>query len=153
MEHLDLLNNDLQVSSTSQKFLTEAARWGKFLSVIGFIFCGLLAIASFFAPGLYSKMAAYQSLSSEMARGVSVVITLIYLCFAVVLFFPSLYLNKFSSASHSSRFADRKNCLIKPSGTGNLVQTAECGIRKDGSNSNTTFDLTANAFLIFVLGF
>ena len=97
MEHLDLLNNDLQVSSASQSFLSEAAKWGKFLSVVGFIFCGLLAVASFFAPRLYSRMAAYQSLPSGMARGASVVITLFYLCFAVVLFFPSLYLNKFSA--------------------------------------------------------
>lgn len=97
MEHLDLLNNDLQVSSTSQNLLGEAAKWGKFLSIVGFIFCGMLAVASFFAPRLYSRMAAYQSLSSEMARGASVVITLLYLCFAVVLFFPSLYLNKFST--------------------------------------------------------
>lgn len=97
MEHLDLLNNDLQVSSASQSFLGEAAKWGKFLSIVGFIFCGVLAIASFFAPRLYSSMAAYQSLPSGMARVISGVITLIYLCFAVVLFFPSLYLNKFSS--------------------------------------------------------
>ena len=97
MEHLDLLNNDLQVSSTSQSFLSEAAKWGKFLSVVGFIFCGLLAIASFFAPRLYSRMEAYQSLPAGRATGASVVITLFYLCFAVVLFFPSLYLNKFSA--------------------------------------------------------
>ena len=97
MEHLDLLNNDLQVSTTPQSFLSEAAKWGKFLSVVGFIFCGLLVVASFFAPRLYSNMAAYQSLSPGMARAASVVITLLYLCFAVVLFFPSLYLNKFSA--------------------------------------------------------
>ncbi|HEY5370712.1 MAG TPA: DUF5362 family protein [Hanamia sp.] len=97
MEHLDLLNNDLQVSQASQSFLGEAVRWGKFLSIVGFISCGLLAIVSFFAPKLYSSMPAYQSLTSGTARGVSVVISVIYLCSAVVLFFPSLYLNKFST--------------------------------------------------------
>jgi Family of unknown function (DUF5362) len=97
MEHLDLLNNDLQVSQASQSFLGEAAKWGKFLSIAGFISCGVLAVFSIFAPRLYSSMPAYQSLPSGTARGVSVVITVIYLFLAVALFFPSLYLNKFSS--------------------------------------------------------
>jgi hypothetical protein len=97
MEHLDLLNNDLQVSPASQSFLSEAAKWGKFLSIVGFIACGLLAIASFFAPRLYSSMAVFQTMPSGIARGVSAVITALYLCMAVVLFFPSLYLNRFSS--------------------------------------------------------
>jgi len=97
MEHLDLLNNDLQVSSASQSFLSEAAKWGKFLSIAGFIACGLLAIVSIFAPGLYSSMADYQRIPSGTARSVSVAISIVYLCFAIALFFPSLYLNKFSA--------------------------------------------------------
>ena len=97
MEHLDLLNNDLQVSPASQSFLSEAAKWGKFLSIVGFIACGLLAIASFFAPRLYSSMAVFQNMPSGVAKGVSAVITALYLCMAIVLFFPSLYLNRFSS--------------------------------------------------------
>ncbi len=96
MENSDLLNNDLQVSPATQNFLSEAAKWGKFLSIIGFIFCGILAIAAFFAPALYSKLMALNDLSSNMAGTIGTVITVIYLGFAVILFFPCYYLNKFS---------------------------------------------------------
>jgi hypothetical protein len=96
MENLDLLNNDLQVSTASQNFLSKAAKWGKFLSIVGFIICGILAIAAFFAPAIYSKLAAFNSLSSGMMGAASTIITVVYLAFAVVLFFPCYYLNKFS---------------------------------------------------------
>lgn len=96
MENLDLLNNDLQISPASQNFLNEAAKWGKFLSIIGFIFCGVLAIAAFFAPAMYSKLTVFNDLSSGMMGVASTFIIIIYLAFAVVLFFPCYYLNKFS---------------------------------------------------------
>ncbi|SRR6185312_817309 len=96
MQNLDLLNNDLQVSPVSQTFLHEAARWAKFLSVIGFIICGLMAIAAFFAPSLYTRLSAFQEMSPAVAGATSTVITVVYLAIAVLLFFPCLYLNKFS---------------------------------------------------------
>jgi len=96
MENLDLLNNDLQVSPLSQNFLNESARWAKFLSIIGFIFCGILAIASFFAPAIYNKTQAFRDMDPSVATTVSTIIVVLYLAFAVLLFFPCLYLNRFS---------------------------------------------------------
>lgn len=96
MENLDLLNNDLQISPASQIFLKEASKWGKFLSIIGFIFCGILLIAAFFIPAIYLKLAAFNGLSSEMIGALTTIITVIYLVLAVILFFPCYYLNKFS---------------------------------------------------------
>lgn len=97
MENFDLLNNDLQVSPASQSFLSEASKWGKFLSTIGFIFCGFLIVMSFLAPALYSKLSAFSELTGSMAETASTIITIIYIGFAIILFFPCLYLNKFSS--------------------------------------------------------
>lgn len=96
MENLDLLNNDLQISPASQNFLNEAAKWGKFLSIIGFIFCGILIIVAFFIPAIYLKLATSNGLSSEMAGTLTTAITVVYLVLAVILFFPCYYLNKFS---------------------------------------------------------
>lgn len=96
MENLDLLSNDLQISSVSQNFLSEAAKWGKFLSIIGFIFCGVLAIAAFFAPSLYSRLSTFSDVYSNLGNAFSTLITVIYLVLAVLLFFPCYYLNKFS---------------------------------------------------------
>ena len=96
MQNLDLLDNDLHVSPVSQTFLKEAARWGKFLSIIGFILCGLMAIAAFFAPSLYTKLSAFNEMTPALAGTTSTIITVVYLGFAVLLFIPCLYLNKFS---------------------------------------------------------
>ena len=97
MEKFDLLNNDLQISPASQNFLSEADKWGKFLSVIGFIFCGFIIIMAFLAPALYSKLPFFSELTGSTAEAASTIITIIYIGFAIILFFPCYYLNKFSS--------------------------------------------------------
>jgi hypothetical protein len=96
MENLDLLNNDLQVTPLSQNFLGEAAKWGRFLSVMGFIFCGFLAIAAFFMPALYSRLSTFNQLPPNVVGATATHITVIYLVLAVLLFFPCFYLNRFS---------------------------------------------------------
>lgn len=96
MENFDLLNNDLQITPVSQNFLSEAARWGKFLSIIGFISCGFLVILAFIAPTLYSRLGTFNDVYSSLGSAFSVIITVIYLGLAVLLFFPCYYLNKFS---------------------------------------------------------
>ena len=96
MESLDLLMDDLQVSSSVKNYLNESARWGRFLAIIGFVFCGLIAIAAFFIPAIYKMLPAFNELPSMAAKSVATGITLVYLLLAVILFFPSLYLYKFS---------------------------------------------------------
>lgn len=96
MENSDLLNNDLQVSPASQTFLNEAARWGKFLSIIGFIFCGLMVVLAFFIPTLLMSVPPYNQIASTMTSAMSAGLTIGYLLLALVSFFPCLYLYKFS---------------------------------------------------------
>ncbi|MEO9022172.1 MAG: DUF5362 family protein [Ginsengibacter sp.] len=96
MESLDLLNNDLQVSPVSQNFLSEAARWGKFLAIVGFIFCGLMAAMAFFVPTLLFSIPPYNQLNPELISVLLVVVTIVYLILAIVLFFPCLFLYRFS---------------------------------------------------------
>ena len=96
MENLDLLNNDLQVSPASQSFLSEAARWGKFLSIAGFIFCGFIVITAFFIPSIYTNLSRLNGLSPELINSAAVSLSVIYFIIAVVLFFPCLFLYRFS---------------------------------------------------------
>ncbi|HXS55392.1 MAG TPA: DUF5362 family protein [Hanamia sp.] len=96
MESFDLLNNDLQVSSPVQNFLGESAKWGKFLSIVGFIFCGLMAVISFFIPALIMKLPPYNSMPAGAMSAMTTVMTIVYLVIAGLLFFPSFYLFKFS---------------------------------------------------------
>ena len=96
MENSDLLNNDLQVSPASQIFLSEAARWGKFVSIIGFIFCGLMVFIAFFIPTLIMSLPPYSQMASSMTSAMSVGLTIGYLLLSLLIFFPCLYLYKFS---------------------------------------------------------
>ena len=55
---------DLQVDAQASGYLAEAAKWGKFLSIVGFILCGFMALAGLFAG---SMMGALMSGASEGA--------------------------------------------------------------------------------------
>lgn len=96
MQNLDLLNNDLQLSPVSQNFLSEAARWGKFLAIAGFIFCGFIAITAFFVPSIYSSVSRLNGLPAEMINRAAASLSVIYFIVALVLFFPCLFLYRFS---------------------------------------------------------
>ena len=96
MENLDLLNNDLQLSPPGLNYLLESAKCGKFLAIMGFILCGIMAILSFVLPAFMSRLPPYNSMPSTFSSGVQSAMTIVYLAAAVLLFFPCLYLYKFS---------------------------------------------------------
>jgi hypothetical protein len=99
MENLDLLNNDLQVTPQSQSYLTESAKWGKFLAIMGFIFCGFMAILAFLIPALMSQLAQNNSsagVTFSFTPFIKTTMTVLYLILAILLFFPCLYLYRFS---------------------------------------------------------
>ncbi len=98
MENLDLLNNDLQITPQAQSYLTESAKWGKFLAIVGFIFCGFMIILAFLIPALLSQIARNSTTEAtfSFSPATKTVMTVIYLILAVVLFFPCLYLYRFS---------------------------------------------------------
>ena len=97
MENLDLLNYDLQLSHTSQTFLSETAKWGKFISIIGFIGCGFILIIAFFVPSIYSSLSTFQGMPAQVASGSKIGITIVYFLISLLLFFPCLFLYRFST--------------------------------------------------------
>ena len=94
MENFDLLKNELQLTHDAQNFLGECAKWGRFLAIIGFIFCGLIAVLAFFIPSLIVNL--NNTLPPAYSTGMAAGLTVGYLLIAVLLFFPCLYLYKFS---------------------------------------------------------
>jgi hypothetical protein len=102
LENPDLLNNDLQVSAQAQSYLTESARWGKFLAIIGFILCGIMAVVAFFVPAFLSRLPPYNSMPGSYASGMQAAMTIVYLLLALLLFFPFFYLYKFSVKMQSA---------------------------------------------------
>jgi hypothetical protein len=87
---------DLQVDHEVTGYLGETARWAKFIAIIGFICCGLIAIFSFFIGSIYSSTIDRLGAGSGASTALSGGITVLYLAMAVVYFFPCLYLFRFA---------------------------------------------------------
>jgi hypothetical protein len=92
MEQHDLLSNDLLINSISQDNLISAAKWGKFLAIVGFVFIGLMVLVGIIVQSLPSSLLSY-----GYGNPVLKYIGIIYLILGIVLFFPCLYLLKFSN--------------------------------------------------------
>ena len=102
MESLDLLSNDLQVTPQAQNYLTESAKWGKFLAIMGFILCGFMMVIAFFIPVVLTQLPPYNTMTSDFSAGMKVGMTIVYLILALLFFFPCFYLYKFSVKMQSA---------------------------------------------------
>ena len=100
----------LTIDPNSKRFLSETAKWGRFLSIIGFIMCGLIVILGLF---LAVKM---QEASNAFGGGgplssMGPALALFYILFAVLYFFPCLYLSRFSSQMTVAIGSDDQNSM------------------------------------------
>ena len=87
---------ELQLDQPSTAHLGEAAKWAKFLAIMGFIFCGLMIVIALFAGTLIGSAmsAAGGGIASMFGSGI---ITTFYLVIAGIYFFPCLFLFRFAS--------------------------------------------------------
>src|SRR4051812_43436789 len=79
------------IDETAKGYLLDTARWSKFLAVLGFVFLGLLLVAGFFSGVILSN--TYSRLGATVPSGLLFVV---YAVLAVLYFFPTWYLFKFS---------------------------------------------------------
>lgn len=83
----------LTLNGKAKGFLRETAKWAKFLSILGFIGIGLMIVFSLFAGTLFNAIPEAQAIPFD----VGLVMTISYLVFAALYFFPVYYLYQFSS--------------------------------------------------------
>ena len=108
-ENVDL-SSSLHFNNNLRLQVDEAARWAKFLSIIGFVFCGLMIVLAFFInkfmgrmPGqennpLYNNTAMY----GNSMRSLRMIMPVIYILLAVLYFFPCLNLFRFATKAQSA---------------------------------------------------
>jgi hypothetical protein len=106
----NLLSQELQIDSTSQAYLAETAKWGTFLSILGFIISGIIAIIAIFIGTIFSSMSRGIGAAAIPAFGTTF-ITVIYLIIAVINFFMSFFLFKFSSKMKAALYANDQDSL------------------------------------------
>lgn len=107
MPNTDLLRTELSITLISRGYLSENAKWAKFLAILGFIMCGFMAIAAFFLPLLISFMPSSEMMPiGALGKGIGIIMTVIYLVLAAILFMPCFYLYRLST--------NMKTALLQP---------------------------------------
>lgn len=84
-------DNTLQLSDQTINHLDETRKWTTFLSILGFVFLGLLIIFGLFFGRIFSRFGNMQMIPFAGLIGI------IYIIMAIIYFFPIYYLYMFSS--------------------------------------------------------
>ena len=99
-EHKDLSSINVpaqipQLTSESIDYLLKAAKWGKFLSILGFIVCGLLIVGGI-AMTFVLNMVSEDMIPLDMPFSPTV-LSFFYIIFAAIYLIPVIFLNSFSN--------------------------------------------------------
>lgn len=96
---IEVSNNDQpQITPQSLKYLLTAAKWGKFLSILGFISIGFLVIAGLLMSLVFSIMGSeMQEMPGLFSKVSPTVLSIFYIVLGVVFLLPVYYMNSFSN--------------------------------------------------------
>lgn len=121
METNDFLDHQLGssspqggLSSEDKSYLETAAKWAKFLGIVGFVFTGLIVLAAF---GMFAMGSALSSAIPE-GRGImgSIIgpgVGLMYLALATPHFFISLYMYNFADKTKKALSSNNSEVLTE----------------------------------------
>jgi hypothetical protein len=92
----------MSVDQAGKAHLAEAARWAKFLSVMGFIGCGLIVLVGVFFGSIFSSFTSGFERSSPYGEvspttGLGAAMAFVYIIIALIYFFPCLFLFRFAT--------------------------------------------------------
>jgi len=93
----------LEITDTIREHLLNAAKWGRFLAIVGFVGIGFTVLLGLFFGAFMSMMSSglysddvYGDAFSGFTLLSPIFYTVLYLVIAAVYFFPVLYLYRFS---------------------------------------------------------
>ena len=91
----------LAIDPNSKTHLAEAARWARFLAIVGFVMCALIIVIGVFAGSFFSlfmRSSTYNTgFDSAMTSGLGTMMLVLYIFIAVIYFFPCLFLFRFAN--------------------------------------------------------
>lgn len=89
----------LSIDQSAKTHLSEAARWARFLAIVGFIMCGLIALFGLFAGTFFSRFA--NNFGAEAGTVSSGAFGFMFMAYAIIgiiiYFFPCLFLYRFAN--------------------------------------------------------
>lgn len=92
------MNSELKLTSIGISYLNQTRKWTHFLAILGFIGTGIIVIVALFLSSIlamFSGMDSSYGVSDIGSIGTGTV-TVFYLVLAIIYFFLSLYLYRFS---------------------------------------------------------
>jgi low affinity Fe/Cu permease len=93
-ESLFALEFDQQAAS----YITESAKWSKFLAIVWFVLCGLFIIFAIFAGSLIANLYSGMSYGvSGVGAGMGGLVTALYLIFAAIQVIPNIFRYQFAT--------------------------------------------------------
>ncbi|MGX5816656.1 DUF5362 family protein [Chitinophaga lutea] len=89
---------DLRVDENATSYLSEAARWAKFLAIVGFIFAGLIILLGLFGGAVMSALTAGVAggMAQEGAMQGGIFVMIMYTGMGIVVGFVAFYMFRFS---------------------------------------------------------
>jgi len=92
---------ELNIDSAGKTNLTDAAKWAKFLAIVGMISCVLIVVIGIIAATAISNLSDFQrgygGRRSYDSGGMGVTLMITYIFIAVIYFFPCLFTLRFSN--------------------------------------------------------
>jgi len=87
----------ISLNFEAQSYLREAGKWANFLSIVGFVICGLLLIAALFVGTIFSVLSTISPLYSQIPAAAGIFVSVIIILMDLLYFFFALYLNQFAA--------------------------------------------------------
>jgi hypothetical protein len=116
-QNQDLSLFNLNLDQTGRSHLAEAARWAKFLSIIGFIVCGLIVLIGVFFGSFFNMFTSgyrnspYDDFGSSAASGLGAMVAVFYIVLALIYFFPVLFLFRFATKMKTALASNEQEVL------------------------------------------
>ncbi|RYY60846.1 MAG: hypothetical protein EOO05_08480 [Chitinophagaceae bacterium] len=106
----------LSIDTNSKLHLSEAARWAKFLAIVGFIVIGLIVLFGVFFGSLFGSLARSGSgmYGDSMGAGMGalgVFGAVMYIIVALIYFFPCLFLYRFATKMKAALVTNEQDTL------------------------------------------
>ena len=90
----------LSVDQVTKAHLTEAAKWARFLAIVGFVFLGLIIAAGIFLSiSLATSMSGIDATETGFGAAYGIGMAAVYLVLVLIWFFPLLFLLRFSNGA------------------------------------------------------
>ncbi|WP_231491497.1 DUF5362 family protein [Pedobacter sp. Leaf170] len=101
---------NLVVSENMRSYIYDITKWAKFLSIVGIVVSIFIFMVAFSIPTLMNSNPKVAAQMSQLGSAGTNIITVIYLITSLLLFYPSLLLNKIASkAKKAVLFGDQES--------------------------------------------